>query len=136
MCACIQVETCKDESLRKRVIGYYKYLVSVCLCVHTVTNQHSHVSMLIVFNDEKQHKSFHGLFQWMRSKGNCNRSLFDELPRSFQAEVSLGTYKTMMEQASGQICIWLAPHVSGEPVQDGEESHMPMFARAANCQAP
>ena len=41
-------------------------------------------------------------FQWMRSKGNCNRSLFDELPRSFQAEVSLGTYKIMMEQVSGK----------------------------------
>lgn len=28
LCTCMQVETCKDESLKKRVIGYYKYLVS------------------------------------------------------------------------------------------------------------
>lgn len=39
----------------------------------------------------------------MRSKGNGNWSIFDELPRSFQTEVSFETYKTMLEQASRQI---------------------------------
>lgn len=32
MYVCMQVDTCKDESLRSRVIGYYKYLVSLNVC--------------------------------------------------------------------------------------------------------
>ena len=30
----MQVETCKDEGLRSRVIGYYKYLVSLNVCAY------------------------------------------------------------------------------------------------------
>ena len=43
----------------------------------------------------------------MRNKGNNSTSLFDELPRSFQAEVSLETFKTMMEKVT-QVYEYLA----------------------------
>ena len=78
------MEACSDDVLRKKVVGFYEYLVSTVTAassMHVVP-----VTASIV------------LLQWMRNKGSNGTSLFDELPRSFQAEVSLATFKTMMEK--------------------------------------
>ena len=39
--------------------------------------------------------------QWQRNKGKSATDLFDELPLAFQAELSLETYRNMIEKVGG-----------------------------------
>ena len=40
------------------------------------------------------------LIQWQRNKGKAITELFDELPLAFQAELSLETYRSMIDRVS------------------------------------
>ena len=41
--------------------------------------------------------------QWQRNKGKVVTDLFEELPLTFQAELSLETYRTMIERVHNQM---------------------------------
>ncbi len=41
--------------------------------------------------------------QWQRNKGKGVSDLFDQLPLAFRAELSLETYKSMLEKVTVQI---------------------------------
>ena len=45
----------------------------------------------------------HICIQWQRNKGKVVTDLFEELPLAFQAELSLETYRTMIERVYNQM---------------------------------
>ena len=78
-----------SEPLRKKVLGYYEYLVLSLQLIH-----HQNLICIIV------HGCTCVFVQWHRNKGKAITELFDELPLAFQAELSLETYRAMIDQVA------------------------------------
>ena len=76
-----------SSKVKKKVINFYEYIVSLYTEVEKFDVLVRVCVVLCVC-----------VVQWQRNRGNPGVDLFHELPVAFQAELSLETYKKVIEK--------------------------------------